>query len=146
MVLEILLWMLVLAMIALVVPSMIRGSRRSKAVKIHANLLMQDRDTLTPAQFATSYFPDNFDVAKSIHEFLANCLIVDCSRIRPEDSLFDDLGLGQVDGLAPNHFAVDVVVEFQVDLQPILNNNSPSVRDVINYVSVTTCNHRPAAG
>ena len=131
---------------ACIARSVIRTSRRSEGVRARANSLMQGRDSLTPVQFANRYFPNNIDVAKSIHQILADCLIVDCSKIHPDDLLCEDLGLGQIDCLAPYHFAGDVSDELHVDLEPVMPNNSPTVREFIDYVAGISGDKKPNVG
>ena len=61
-------------------------------------------------------------------------LIVDVSRIRPDDLLTDDLGLGQIDGLDGEFLLLDIQKEFSISLRPEATDVK-TVRDLIQYVS-----------
>ena len=89
--------------------STMRMSRRSTAVQRHAGELMAGRTALTHSEFGSRFFPpDQAETASRLREILARILILDVTRVHPDDRLIEDLGLGQVDGLAPNFLEFDV--------------------------------------
>ena len=99
---------------------------------------MIGRDSLTPSQFADEFFPDFPWVAERFLKTLALDLIVDCTRVHPDDLLFEDLGLGQFDCLAPGHFAADIEEEFGVDILTFIYQDSRKIDDVVRYISANS--------
>ncbi len=121
--------------------SVARMARQSASVKRQANEIMGERQPLSPVQFGSEFFPkEQVDVASRLLDILRKVLIVDVSRIHPDDRLVEDLGLGQVDGLDPNWLACDIKDSFGVSLEPGWASIK-TVRDLVTYVST----HCPTA-
>ena len=118
-----------------VIPSIMRMSRRSAAVQKHAKEIMQDRCVLSPAEFGSEFFPpEQSPIATRLREILKDVLIVDVSRMHPDDRLIEDLGLGQVAGLDSNFLEENIKREFSVSLRPVWSSIK-TVRDLVTYVS-----------
>jgi len=67
--------------------------------------LMAGRKAYAPQEFAERYFPaDQVKIAARIRCLLTNYVSVDLARLRPDDRLVQDLGIGQLDGLNPHFF------------------------------------------
>ncbi len=116
------------------VRSMVRMSRRSSAVKRRAEQVMSGRPSVNRSDFGSHLFPHHeAEIASCVHEMLEKVLIVDVSRIRPDDKLIEDLGLGQIDGLAPNVLELDVKDAFGVDLRPVWRTGV-TLRDLVHYI------------
>jgi len=95
---------------------------------------MGGRESHTHTDFGSRFFPPNgAQIASRLHEMLGKFLIVDVTRIHPDDKLVEDLGLGRVDGLDPNLFEFDVKDAFGVDLRPVWRKDV-TVRDLVDYV------------
>jgi acyl carrier protein len=110
-------------------------SRRSAAVQERAVEMMRDRRVLSASEFGSQFFPpEQSRIATQLREILKDVLIVDVSRIHPDDRLVEDLGLGQVDGLAQNFLEQDVDDRFGVSLRPAWSSIK-TVRDLVAYVS-----------
>lgn len=120
---------------AFVIPSVVRMSRRSNAVQKHAREIMRDRRSMSASEFGSEYFStDQAEIASRLRDILKKVLIVDATRIHPEDRLIEDLGLGQVDGLDPNFLELDIEHSFGVSLRPTWSSIK-TVRDLVTYVS-----------
>jgi hypothetical protein len=119
--------------LCLVVPSVIRMSRRSVAVQRRAAQIMRGRQPLSAQEFGVAFFPPSqAAVATRLRKMLEDGLIVDPTRMRPDDRL-DDLGFGQIDGLDPNFLELDVESEFGVALRPAWASIH-TFRDLVVYV------------
>jgi acyl carrier protein len=117
------------------VPSVIRMSRRSTAVQKRAKEVMRNRRSLSAEAFALEFFPQNQSAtAARLRQMLENIVIVDASRIHPDDQLIEDLGFGQVNGLDPNFLELDVEREFGVNLKSAWSSLK-TVRDLVTYIS-----------
>ncbi|MBC8873871.1 MAG: acyl carrier protein [Planctomycetes bacterium] len=114
--------------------SMVRMSRRSSAVKRRAEQVMAGRPAINRSDFGSHFSPHHeAEIASRVHEMLEKILIVDVSRIRPDDKLIEDLGLGQIDGLDPNFLELDVKDAFGVDLRPVWRTGV-TLRDLVHYI------------
>ena len=119
------------------VPSIIRMSRRSTAVQKRAEEIMRNRRSLSAEEFGLEFFPQNQSaIAARLRRILEKTLIVDASRLHPDDQLVEDLGFGRVDGLAPNFLELDVEREFGVNLKSAWPSLK-TVRDLVTYISET---------
>ena len=118
--------------------SVLYMSRRSRDVKARGKRLMQDRPSLSAIQFAEAHFPDCQTAAIGVHEILRENLVVDGTRVEPEDQIYTDLCLGAVDGLAPIHFAADIEDRFGVDPTHLLECDDPTVKAVIQLLHAKT--------
>ena len=86
------------------------------------------------SDFGLQFFPNHeAEIASRLHEMLETILIVDVARIRPDDRLIEDLGLGQVNGLDPDFLELDVKHAFGVDLRPMWRMGV-TVRELVHYV------------
>lgn len=113
-----------------------RMSRRSAAVKRRANAIMVGRQQLTAQEFAMKFFPSpQHAIAATVWDILAGVLIVDVTRMWPDDRLVADLGLGHVDGLDVYHFDGDLQTHFGISVLDVFKTKDPSVREVIEYIS-----------
>src|SRR5207247_533509 len=135
-------WVLLVRMIVLfsilLGPRIWRMSRRSSAVQRHANAIMLGREHLTPQQFADKFFPfPQHAIAARVREVLGNVLIVDAATVWPDDKLAGELGLGQVDGLEPNHLDGELRARFGISVLGVFERGDPSVREVIEFI----CRH-----
>ena len=111
-----------------------RMSRESTRIQNHAKQIMAGREALSPDEFAGAHFLlAERPIAAKIQTFLAEILIVDASRIHPDDRLVEDLGFGQIDGLDPNFLGFDVEREFGVSLSPG-GASIKTVRDLVKYI------------
>lgn len=121
----------------LIGPSIVRMCRRSSAVKRHAAELFLNREQLTATEFANDFFPPSQrDIATAIRELLEAELIVDATKIRPEDSLIVDLGLGQVDGLDLEFLDFDIEKQFSVSIRPLfIDERGPTVRQIVEHIA-----------
>ena len=120
--------------------SVVRMLRRSTAVKRRAKAIMRDRRAMSPLEFGSEFFPkDQVEIACRLRDILKKVLIVDASRIHPDDRLIEDLGLGQVDGLDPNWLERDIEESFGVSLKPNWSSIK-TVRELVIYVA----SHQPA--
>ncbi len=136
-------WVAVIALVALsgvavaaTVPSVVRMSRRSSAVKRRAAEVMNGRKRHSSQEFARSFFPDSQqEPARRVHEVLRRVLIVDVARIQPDDHLVGDLGLGQVDGLEPEHLSCDCEQRFGVPVLSLFSDQDPTVRQLVEFVA-----------
>ena len=118
-----------------VIRSVVRKSRRIAAVRKRAKEIMRDRQALSSTAFGSELFPQHeAEIAARLREILKRVLIVDVTRIHPDDRLVEDLGLGQVDGLDPNFLEGDIEREFGVGLTPAWSSIK-TVRDLVTYVS-----------
>jgi acyl carrier protein len=96
---------------------------------------MKDRKPLTSEQFGADFFlPEQMSIATGLRNILATILIIDVTRIYPDDRLIEDLGLGQVDGMDGNWLEFDIRDIFGVDLVPGWDAIK-TVRDLVEYVS-----------
>lgn len=128
-------WIIIVALFAILVPSIVRMSRRSTAIQKHAAQIMTGRSPLTHEQFGVQFFASaQATIATKLREMLAKSLIVDARRIHPDDRLIEDLGFGQMDGLDGNVLEFDVEREFGVSLRPGWPDFR-TVRDLVTYVS-----------
>ena len=119
--------------------SVARMARRSTGVKRRAKEVMRDRRAVSPSEFGSEFFPkDQAEIACRLRDILKKVLIVDASRIRPDDRLIEDLGLGQVDGLDPNWLECDIEESFGANLKPSWPSIK-TVRDLVTYVA----SHQP---
>lgn len=115
--------------------SVVRMSRRSSAVQKRAKEIMRDRRAMSPLEFGSEFFAGNqAEAASRIYDILKKVLIVDVSRIRPDDRLVQDLGLAQVDGLDPNFLELDIKDSFGVSIRAAWPSIK-TVRDLVTYVS-----------
>jgi hypothetical protein len=138
-------WVAVLGLVAVIgfavtaiVPSVVRMSRRSRAVKRRAAEVMNGRKRRSSQEFATSFFPDSQqDCARRVHDVLRRVLIVDVARIQPDDHLVGDLGLGQVDGLDGHHLSADCEQCFGVPVLSLFSEQDPTVRQLVECVAGT---------
>jgi hypothetical protein len=122
--------------VAAVGPSIVRMSRRSSAVKRRAAEVMNGRTRRSSQEFARAFFPDcQQDCARRVHDILRRLLIVDVARIQPEDRLVADLGLGQVDGLEPEHLSCDCEQRFGVPVLSLFSSQDPTVRQLVECVA-----------
>ena len=107
----------------------------SNAVHKRAKQVMANRRSLNPEEFSSQYFPpEQAEIAARLHKILSTILIVDASRIHHEDQLFEDLGLGQVDGMDPNWLELDISDEFGVEIEPAWSSIR-TMRDLVEYVA-----------
>jgi acyl carrier protein len=125
-----------------VMPSVIRMSRRSAAVQKRAKEVMRDRRAMSSSEFGSAFFPhDQAEITARVRDILKDVLIVDISRIHPDDRLVEDLGLGQVNGLDAEFLAADLEHKLGVRLSadaPILPLPGKTVRDLVTYVLTET--------
>ncbi len=137
-----LLLVILTALFMAVIPSVVRMSRRSSAVKRHAEELMKDRPPLSSSEFGCAYFPPKHQkVAPRIRDILGRVLIVDVNRVGADDRLIEDLGLGVVNGMDADFVELDIDRELHVDIGsawPVMK----TVRDMVTFVG----NHCPKQG
>jgi len=108
------------------------GARRSAAVKRRAREVMAGRQAMTPQQFADAFFePKDRATAMAVRDLLADVLIIDTSKIHPDDRLFADLGLAQVDGMDANFLILDLKQRFGVSAESLFADNDPTVRQLV---------------
>jgi acyl carrier protein len=109
-------------------------SRRSRAVQRRAAEVLHDRPSLSAEEFGQTLFPpEQSAIATWLRKTLEEILIVDASRIRPDDRLIDDLGFGQVDGMDPNFLEFEVEREYGVKLRPAWASVKTG-RDLVTYI------------
>ncbi len=112
----------------------LKHSREAARIKKHAAQLMAGRKPLSSTAFAATFFsPSERAIAAKIHEFLGEILIVDVTRVHPDDSLFGDLGVEQLDGMDLSYMEWRVKREWGVRIGPAWVFLR-TVRDLVTYV------------
>lgn len=97
---------------------------------------LSGRDSLSSRQFAESFFSvDQQPIAMFVIETFRESLIFDTSRMRPDDRLFADLRVGQIDGLEPNEIDFAIKERFGCSMVPTFVGKDPSVRELIDFIS-----------
>jgi hypothetical protein len=119
-------------------PSISRMRRRTKAVRSRAELLMGGREHLSAQEFASKFFASSqHDAATKIYELLGEELLIDVTRIHPDDRVYVDLGLGAVDCLDGPFLAHYLEAAFAADLRTILHDENLTVRQLIEAVGTS---------
>ena len=92
---------------------------QSNAVQKRAKEIMRNRRSLSAEEFGLEFFPkEQSATAVRLRQMLEKILIVDVSRIHPDDRLLETLGFAKVNGLDLNFLELDVEREFGVCLRP----------------------------
>jgi hypothetical protein len=113
-------------------------AKRCAAVKKRAKAAMAGRESMTPRQFADAFFqPAQVEAAITMIGMLGKILIVDTTRIRPEDRLVGDLGLTHVDGLDVNWLIHDLADRYGV-ASGAFTNHDPTVRELVDLCCSAT--------
>lgn len=98
--------------------------------------LMAGREAYAPQEFAERYFPaKQVKIAAQIHCLLANYVPVDLARLRPDDRLVQDLGIGQLDGLEPTFLVQDVQRAFGISIPDAEAEQLLTVRQLVSYIA-----------
>lgn len=119
-----------------------RQSNEAARIKKRATEFMAERNQMSSKEFAAMFFPPpERSFASRIHEFLGEILIVDVTRIHPDDNLFVDLGVEQLHGLDLSYLQWRVKREWGVRMGPAWKVVR-TVRDLVTYV----CEHHEDRG
>jgi len=123
------------AMFFFAIRSTIRTARNNGAIQRHAAELISARKALTHEEFGAQFFsPEERHIASRLRELLEMILIVDVSRVYPDDKLVEDLGFARVDALGPSFLELDVEDAFGVDISQAWKYEI-TLRDLVTYIS-----------
>ena len=133
-------WLLLVVFLAALVIIIVRGVwpmhvRRKRQLEVAQNLFT-NRAPMTSPGFASTFFRDlTADVPIQLRRLLEHELGFDLARLRPDDRLVADLGLGTVDGLQSFHFAHDVEEQFSVTFPEHAWNDILTFSDLVTYIA-----------
>ena len=117
-------------------------ARRSAAVKRRPREVMTGRQSMTSEQFADAFFePKDHATAMAVRDLLARVLIIDTSKIHPDDRLIADLGLTRVDGLDVNFLMSEVKDAFGISAESLFADNDPTIRQLVELCNASTADH-----
>ena len=104
---------------------------------------MAGRAPLSDTEFGKAFFShDRGTIAAKLRYLLQRHIVVDLSRIHPDDRLGEDLRMDALDSLSTVEFILEVEKEFGISVPNDIAEKMRTLRDVVNFVATKLPNSR----
>jgi acyl carrier protein len=99
---------------------------------------MARRAPLSDTEFGQAFFShDRANIAAKLRYLLQRHIVVDLSRIHPDDRIVEDLRMDALDSLSIAEFILDVEKEFGISIPNVIAEKMRTLRDVVDFVVAT---------
>lgn len=128
-------WVLALLGAGLLAAFLLGGFHRRRLRRC-LDAFLVGRAPLEPEELASFFTPGaQAMVAVKLRTLLAQYLVFDPGKVRPDDRLVADLRMDALDSLATNEFVLDIERELGVAIPGRVAEHLSTFREVVEYVS-----------